>query len=342
MSNEIKINKIKARYEDGSEQEIKLQIPISSVIGLESKLSSGGNGNSNLLFNDYQEMVAMLETDSTYSQGSSIYIRGNNTPEAWIVSVDLENKAEELVDLTNENIIKIIESQGKIGYYVLSFIEATANSVNSEKIATEKYVEENFLKKLTEAQYGQLAVIQFGGSLNGIDFSSNPSDNFSGIPQYNNGRLKVKTPTSDSECANKKYVDDAVAGKRSYLGTVSGWTELNNNVKAGDYYRASAEFNYDTTGTEKVHIGDFLIAIVDNPTEKSSSCWDVLHMELDTNTWTANSKIADGYVEKGQGNPNKVWATDSDGVPAWRESQAAATNNMYLDEDGYLHIVINN
>ena len=65
-------------------------------------------------------------------------------------------------------------------------------------------------------------------------------------------------------------------------------------------------------------------------------------MELDTNTWTANSKIADGYVEKGQGNPNKVWATDSDGVPAWRESQAAATNNMYLDEDGYLHIVINN
>lgn len=40
---------------------------------------------------------------------------------------------------------------------------------------------------------------------------------------------------------------------------------------------------------------------------------------IPTFTPALNTKTADGYVEKGQGQPDKVWKTDSDGNPAWRD-----------------------
>lgn len=42
---------------------------------------------------------------------------------------------------------------------------------------------------------------------------------------------------------------------------------------------------------------------------------------IPTFTPALNTRTADGYVEKGNGQVNKVWATDENGNPAWRDSQ---------------------
>ena len=118
---------------------------------------------------------------------------------------------------------------------------------------------------------------------------------------------------STNKVATKSYVDGKVVGAVQYLGTVANATELAalNPDSIGDFCRVSTAFG-------GYHVGDLLLCKT-LKTGSVAATWDVIHGEIDKDTWVANSKTAAGYVAAGGTNANKVWKTDGNGNPAWRE-----------------------
>ena len=167
------------------------------------------------------------------------------------------------------------------------------------------------------------------------------------IPTVGNGALTIKvgskgdTAGTGSFTANqsgastitlpvytKTEVDSKIVGAVQYLGTVANANELAalNPDSIGDFCRVSTAFG-------SYHVGDLLLC----KTKKSGSTaatWDVVHGEMDKNTWTANSASADGYVAKGTGHANKVWKTDANGNPGWRDDADTNTNTAHTHTAG--------
>lgn len=85
----------------------------------------------------------------------------------------------------------------------------------------------------------------------------------------------IKVPTSE---AVSNYVKNQITQGANYLGVVNSFDDLpTSNISEGDWARASGEFTYSGV---IVHTGDILIVSSISPIT-----WDVLHTEVDTDTW---------------------------------------------------------
>ena len=129
----------------------------------------------------------------------------------------------------------------------------------------------------------------------------------------------------------KTYVDKVVTGTVEYLGTVSALTDLSTTAGKGDFYRVLTAF---TVGSEPAHVGDLLIATKDNPAQNATD-WDVIHAEINSDTWVENKVNAAGYVTApGASNANKVWKTDGSGNPGWRDDANSDTGATSVEVTG--------
>jgi len=133
-------------------------------------------------------------------------------------------------------------------------------------------------------------------------------------------------------------IANSVAGAVQYLGTVVSEAAMIalTNAGQGDFARVITEFSFtDATGASvTAHVGD--VVYLTNNTPGTSSNWIVAHTEIDTNTWTAASTSAAGYVPKLVTGGAALAASSTDYVlayvngtttPVWRKLPTNAYKN---------------
>ncbi len=92
---------------------------------------------------------------------------------------------------------------------------------------------------------------------------------------------------------------------------------------------ANPTLNINDTGAKPIHLRGAALTSSANYWQAKAvlsfvyngAQWDMIGVPKDNNSWTANSSTKAGYVASGSGQANKVWKTDADGNPGWRDDE---------------------
>lgn len=136
----------------------------------------------------------------------------------------------------------------------------------------------------------------------------------------------------------KTEIDKKLVGAVEYLGTVGNLTELNakDPKHQGDFVRVSLQDSADEWkyNGETLHSGDLLLCETIKSGDTAAT-WSVIHGEIDKYTWVKNAVDSDGYVTApGKDTKDKVWKTDENGNPGWRDDETGIVSVVGNDSAG--------
>lgn len=161
------------------------------------------------------------------------------------------------------------------------------------------------------------------------------------LPQFKVNEYGHVIEAEDSdiiiEVPNAPSVGDIVEGLGSgveYLGVVSSLIGLTTTASKGDFYRVVVEF---TSGNVTAHVGDLVVAEVDNPTRNifessedaaADNGWVVIHCHSDTDSDTQSFLSTTNDTTKGV-----LTLTEKDKL-----GNTIRTDNVNIVEDGIINV----